>query len=114
MGRRGMSLRAGIRRTLLSAVEVIAPPPRDPRPGTASTNQGKLDVYGFPFSWPGMSKAWTGVYTTYRQMNAVPTIALCRAATRATMKSAEWSVEADDDAPGDAVEVLQRMFLRRR
>lgn len=109
-----MGLRSFIRRQLLSAVEVAEPRPRTPAKGSRTDNQGKLDVYGFPFSYPGFSRIWSGVYTTYRLMLAVPPLALVRAATKATMKSAEWSVEVDDEGPSDAADYLQNIFVDRK
>ncbi len=84
------------------------------RDGQATTNQGKLDVYGTPLSFPGFARAYSGIYLNYRLMLGVPTLALCRAASRAVMKSAQWSVEADDDAPQDAIDLVQRCICDRR
>lgn len=69
---------------------------------------------GLPLSIPGFSRAYTGIYNNYRLMASVPTVALCLAATKAVMKSSEWSVEADDDAPEDAVDLIQNSILIRQ
>jgi len=51
-----------------------------------------------------------GTYRTYRQMLENPTVALAYAATCAPIISAAWSVEADDDAPEGAKELIEDVF----
>jgi hypothetical protein len=53
-------------------------------------------------------------YDTYRQMRKHPTIALARALSIAPIVAAEWSVEADDDAPEGAADFIGAQFLDRR
>ncbi len=50
-------------------------------------------------------------YATYRMMRKDPTIALARALSAAPIVAAEWSVEADDDAPAEAVDLITKLFL---
>lgn len=60
------------------------------------------------FSW---SALWMqGDYETYREMRKDPTIAMARAAATAPIKAADYAVQADDDAPADAVELIQDML----
>lgn len=82
--------------------------------GQLTGNQAKWDVWATPYSFPGFQRAWTGIYKNYRLMTLHPTIALCRAATRAVMKSAEWTVEADEDAPDGALDMIQETIVRNR
>lgn len=53
-----------------------------------------------------------GTYAQYRKMRANPTVALARAVGTAAIKSAEFSVQADDDAPDDAVKLIQDTMAR--
>ena len=49
-------------------------------------------------------------YATYRTMRTDPTIALARALIAAPVVAAEWGFEADDDAPEDAVKLIQDIY----
>ena len=51
-----------------------------------------------------------GSYQTYRDMLEDPTIALSHAATTAPIIAAGWSIEADDDAPEGAKELIEDVF----
>jgi hypothetical protein len=51
-------------------------------------------------------------YETYRKMRRNPTIAMARAAACAPLKMAEYSVEADDGIPDDAVTLVSEMLDR--
>ncbi len=53
-------------------------------------------------------------YATYRAMRKDPTLALARALSVAPVTAADWSIEADDDAPKDADEFIQDMLMPMR
>lgn len=65
---------------------------------------------------PGMSAATDlpPCYDTYRKMLRHPTVALCRAATRAMLKAPKWSVEADDGVPDEVVRFIDKTFLPKK
>jgi hypothetical protein len=48
-----------------------------------------------------------GTYETYRAMRNDPTVALARAIATAPIKSADWSVKADDGVPPEIVDFVQ-------
>jgi hypothetical protein len=47
------------------------------------------------------------MYSVYRAMRSVPTIALARAAASAPIKLTQWSYQTTDDAPDDAMRFVQ-------
>lgn len=63
---------------------------------------------------PSYSSAPAGTIETYRRMRANPTIAIGRMAGQSPVKAANWSVEAKDDAPEGAVELIQDAILPLR
>ena len=60
------------------------------------------------------SDAACGSYKTYRDMLNHPTLALCHAAATAPIIAAGWSVESDDDAPEEAVRLIEDVFDKQR
>ena len=56
----------------------------------------------------------SGTYKTYREMLNHPTLALCHAAATAPIIAAGWSVESDDDAPEDAIKLIEDVFDKHR
>lgn len=50
-------------------------------------------------------------YKTYREMRKQPTLALARAFVIAPVVAATWTVEADDDAPAGAKELIEQELL---
>lgn len=84
------------------------------KPLTKSQSKG----YGFAYDLRTLTKqsetAGCGDYATYREMLNDPTIALCQAAAAAPIRSAGWSVEADDDAPEEAVSLITDIFESHR
>ncbi|MFA6046671.1 MAG: hypothetical protein WC718_16925 [Phycisphaerales bacterium] len=86
--------------------------------GTAEPKTGEMTgrqrAYGGVFSSVGgllaWDKPWAGTYETYRRMRADPTLAMVRAAACAPVKGAAWAVEADDDAPSDAADMVQDLI----
>jgi len=53
-----------------------------------------------------------GDIKTYRLMRQDPTIALARAIANAPIRSAEWTVEGDDDAPEGSVDLVESMLKK--
>ncbi len=84
------------------------------KPITKSQSKG----YGFAYDLRTLAKqsetAGCGDYATYREMLNDPTIALCQAAAAAPIRAAGWSVEADDDAPDEAVSLITDIFESHR
>jgi hypothetical protein len=62
----------------------------------------------------GYGKPPSGTYTTYRRMRQDPTIAMARAIAMSPIRMANWSYEADDDAPEGAREFIQDQFDKLR
>lgn len=58
--------------------------------------------------------AGDGDFKTYRTMMCHPTLALAHASASAPIRSAGWSVDHDDDAPEDAVRLVQDVFDPQR
>lgn len=50
-------------------------------------------------------------YATYRTMRLHPTIALAKIFKIAPIVAAEWTTEVDEDAPEEAEELIQKVFL---
>ncbi len=57
---------------------------------------------------PGSSRPPAGTYHTYRRIRGNPTVALARMIATAPIRTADWSVRADDDAPADRVAFIRR------
>lgn len=80
------------------------------RPSMASsamlTGVGFGDLYSGGFSAP-----LPGTYETYRKMRLDPTVALAKAVALGPIKAAKWSVEARDDAPEAAVDLINRSLV---
>lgn len=83
-----------------------APAPAGPA-GAELTGRQVGHVQSFAFGGFEFPAPPPGDYDTYRAMRTNPTIALARAAATAPIKGASWSWKADDDAPPDAVQLLQ-------
>lgn len=50
-------------------------------------------------------------YATYRKIRKHPTVALARAVAVAPIVAADWSIEADDDAPDEWVAFIKEQFM---
>lgn len=67
---------------------------------------GRTPVMG-GHAWHLGNEASKGTYATYREMRTDPTIALARAAGTAAIKAADYSVQADPEAPPQAVQLIE-------
>ena len=63
---------------------------------------------------PGYSRPWPGTYATYRLMAAHPTIALATAAIVLDTLTCPWSVEADDGAPKEIRQFIEKYLIPQR
>ncbi len=74
-----------------------------PAPGgmAGGFNGGQLNGYG---------EALPACVDTYRMMRNHPVVAICRAASTASIRGSEFSIEADEDAPADAKDFIEKMM----
>lgn len=83
--------------------------PRKPKTGEQTKRQIPVsNVAGMVSTMTGFGQAPRGSYKTYRQMRANPTVALARAVAFAPIRTASWSIVADDDVPDDYVEFIEK------
>lgn len=87
----------------------------------AGTYEG-TNKYSTPWVWGGPGpfgllpgiKPWAGTYGTYRIMAAHPTLVLSAMAVIAPILAGEFSIQKDDNAPGDADQLLEMQFFPMR
>lgn len=82
-------------------------PQTNGRPALGERTGGQIRTLSLPL---GMSPL-PASYETYRKIRHDPTIALARALAAAPIIGADWSLEAADDAPPEAVEFITEQFM---
>lgn len=97
----------------MAKVKTNGQPTSTQRPATGE-HTGRQVVTSLVGGALGSAKRMPADYATYRKMRRHPTIALARALSIAPIVAAEWSVEADDDAPDGVVEFVQEQFVAIR
>lgn len=88
----------------------------DTRPsmGELTPGQGRVASTGMFSMLGGFNKPPPGTFRTYRRMRGNPTIAMARIAAFAPVKSAPWSIEADDDVPDEVKEFIEEQVMPLR
>ena len=75
--------------------------------GERTKRQGRTGVFGLISDALGQPTPTWGTYATYRRMRTDPTIALARTIAFAPILAADHGYEADDDAPPEALALVE-------
>lgn len=81
-----------------------------PKHDVEATGAQRVDSLAFSGLNP-TSRSAPATYATYRAIRKHPTIALARALSIAPIVAGNWSVEADEDVPDEAVELISRDLM---
>lgn len=92
-----------------------AAPPAGEATKAQSVDQGMVaatDIQGILAAMQGIERdVEPPTVATYRKMRANPTVAIARIAATAPIRSADVSIEADEDAPAGAKEFIEKQVL---